>query len=155
MGFEIQEVIWMCSYLKKTGILTLTSPNGTGHIGLYSGQIVETVCPGTPHLGELLVKHNFLSKENLIAALEEQKRREDKIFLGELLLSKKMIKPEMLTKLLEIQTYLSLKNFMKWQHILYEFAPSPVQQDDKVAISFHGIEPFQIIQRIEESSKAH
>jgi hypothetical protein len=153
MGFELHEVIWICTTLKKSGLLQLTSPNGTGHIGFSEGQLVETVCPGTPQLGELLLKHNFISKENLIATLQEQKNSPDKKFLGEILISKNILKAEMLTKLLEIQSYLALKTFLKWSHILYEFSPAVKKQDEKVSISFHGIEPLQIFQRIEQSGK--
>ena len=93
MGFELHEVIWLCSYLKKSGILKMTSPGGTGHLGFHKGKLVEAMCPGTPQLGELLIKHNFISKENLMLALEEQKTSNQKMFLGEMLLSKGMLWP--------------------------------------------------------------
>lgn len=149
MGFELQEVLWMCAYLKKSGVLKLTSPDGSGHMGFSKGNLVDFSCPGTPPLGKLLVQYNFLTKEQLMQSLEKQSKSENRVYLGEMLIKENLVQRNTVLKLLEIQAFLSLKIFLKWQHILYEFSPDEVKQEDNVSISFHGIEPFEILQKIE------
>jgi hypothetical protein len=152
IGFSIEEVIWMCTYLKKSGILRLTSPDGTGHIAFNAGYLVDILCPKTPQLGELLVKHNLIRSETLLPVLEEQAASTERKYLGEILIKKGLIKQEHIMKLLEVQAYIALKIFTEWKYTLYEFVPSETYTTEKVTISFQGIEPFQILQMLDVKS---
>ena len=87
--------------------------------------------------------------EQLMQALERQSQSKDRIFLGELLIKDGTVQRNTVLKLLEIQAFLSLKIFLKWQHILFEFSPDEAKKEDNVSISFQGIEPFEILQKIE------
>jgi len=148
LGFSLEEVIWMCTSLKKSGILRLTSPEGTGHIGFSAGYLVDIVCPETPKLGELLIKHNFITSEILLPVLEEQANSKERKYVGELLIEKGLVHADTIRMLLEVQAYLSLKILTEWKNVLYEFTPKNIVGSDKVSISFQGIEPFQIMQML-------
>lgn len=152
LGFSLEEVIWMCTYLKKSGILRLTSPNGTGHVGFNAGYLVDIVCPKAPQLGELLIKHNVLKSEVLLPILEEQATGKERKFLGEILVKKGLVRQDVILKLLEVQAYLALKIFSEWKYTLYEFTQADISSADKVSISFQGIEPFQILQLLDSKS---
>ena len=142
----------MCTYLKKSGILRLTSPDGTGHIAFNTGYLVDILCPKAPQLGELLIRHNLLKSETLLPVLEEQAASKERKYLGEILINKDLVKQDAIMKLLEVQAYLALKIFTEWKYTLYEFSPSEEGTTDKVAISFQGIEPFQILQMLDIKS---
>jgi hypothetical protein len=148
LGFSLEEVIWMCTSLKKSGILRLTSPEGTGHIGFSAGYLVDIVCPDTPKLGELLIRHNFITTEALLPVLEEQSGSKERKYVGELLVEKGLVNADTVRMLLEVQAYLSLKILTEWKNVLYEFTPKNITGADKVSISFQGIEPFQILQML-------
>lgn len=152
LGFSIEEVIWMCTYLKKSGILRLTSPDGTGHIAFRAGYLVDILCPKAPQLGELLVKHDVIKSEALLPVLEEQASSKEKKYLGEILMSKGLVQQDSIMKLLEVQAYIALKIFSEWKYTLYEFTPSDTATMDKMAISFQGVEPFQILQMLDMKS---
>jgi len=152
LGFSLEEVIWMCTYLKKSGILRLTSPDGTGHIAFNAGYLVDILCPKAPQLGELLIRHNLLKSETMLPVLEEQAASKERKYLGEILITKGLVKQDAIMKLLEVQAYLALKIFTEWKYTLYEFSPSEAGTTDKVAISFQGIEPFQILQMLDIKS---
>lgn len=155
IGFSLEEVIWMCTSLKKSGILRLTSPHGSGYIGFSDGYLVDIVCPNTPKLGELLIKHNFLTSEALLPALEEQAKSGKRKYLGEILVEKGLATAETVRMLLEVQSYLSLKILTEWRNVLYEFTPQNIPSGDKISISFQGIEPFQILQMLDTKSMNH
>lgn len=148
LGFSLEEVIWMCTSLKKNGILRLTSPEGTGHIGFSAGYLVDIVCPKTPKLGELLIRHNFITSQILLPVLEEQASSKERKYVGELLIEKGLVHTDTVRMLLEVQAYLSLKILTEWKNVLYEFTPANLTGSDKVSISFQGIEPFQIMQML-------
>lgn len=152
IGFSLEEVIWMCAYLKKSGILRLTSPDGTGHAGFNEGYLVDILCPKAPQLGELLIKHNLISREALLPILEEQAGSKDKKFLGEILVKKGLVRQDVILKLLEVQAYIALKIFSEWKYTLYEFTQAEIKTSDTVTISFQGIEPFQILQLLDSKS---
>jgi hypothetical protein len=148
LGFSLEEVIWTCTSLKKSGILRLTSPDGTGHIGFSAGYLVDIVCPDTPKLGELLIRHNFITTETLLPVLEEQSSSKERKYVGEILVEKGLVSADNVRMLLEVQAYLSLKILTEWKNVLYEFSPTNIVGADKVSISFQGIEPFQILQML-------
>jgi len=152
IGFSLEEIIWMCAYLKKSGILRLTSPDGTGHAGFNAGYLVDIVCPKAPQLGELLIKHNVIKSEILLPILEEQASSKERKFLGEILVKKGLVRQDVVLKLLEVQAYLALKIFSGWKYTLYEFTQAEIGSPDKVSISFQGIEPFQILQLLDTKS---
>jgi hypothetical protein len=153
LGFSLEEVIWMCTSLKKSGILRLTSPEGTGHIGFSVGLLVDIVCPAAPKLGELMIRHNFLTSDVLLSVLEEQSNNKDRKYVGEILIEKGLANADTVRMLLEVQAYLSLKILTEWKNVLYEFAPVNIQESGKVSISFQGIEPFQILQMLEAKAR--
>jgi hypothetical protein len=152
IGFSLEEVIWMCTYLKKSGILRLTSPDGTGHAGFNAGYLVDIVCPKAPQLGELLIKHNVIKSDALLPILEEQATSKERNYLGEILVKRGLVRQDVILKLLEVQAYLALKIFSEWKYTLYEFSPAKISSSDKVSISFQGIEPFQILQLLDTKS---
>lgn len=148
IGFTLPEVIWMCTSLRKSGILRLTSPHGNGHIGFNDGYIVDILCPDAPKLGELLIKHNFLTLEILLPVLEEQSASVRRKFVGELLIEKGLTKSDTIRTMLEIQAYQALKIFSDWRFVLYEFSPNELRSNENLSISFIGVEPFQILQML-------
>jgi len=154
MGFGFEEVVWMCAYLKKSGILRLTSPDGTGHIAFSEGRLIEVGCPDAPQLGELLVKHNFLTTDQLKDILKKQTASDEKRYLGEILVAEQMVQKNIITKLLEVQAFMALKNIIRWNHILYEFNPSSKKPQEQSIISLMGIEPFDILKKIHEADES-
>jgi len=86
---NIRDILQIVSLSKKSGTLTLKNSQGHGEICFHNGQVIRafsSCC--SESLGQLLRKHQLVSKEQVAAALKYQQQCEAHQPLGQILTEK-------------------------------------------------------------------
>ncbi|HEY6066850.1 MAG TPA: DUF4388 domain-containing protein [Thermoanaerobaculia bacterium] len=129
--FALTEVFQMLGMQRKSGVLTVEGPKDTISVGLLTGRVVSVESTSTPmenRLGSLLVKAGKLSEGALSAALEAQKRKQER--LGRLLLSEGIVRPEDLREAFRLQVQRILFTAFGWTDGRFRFAPQATIDHD-------------------------
>ena len=129
--FSLTEVFQMLGMQRKSGILTVEGDRDTISVGLLTGKVVSVESSSTPienRLGSLLVKAGKLSEEALAAALEAQKRKQER--LGHLLLAEEIVRPEDLREAFRLQVHRILFGAFAWTDGHFRFAPQTTIDHD-------------------------
>ena len=129
--FSVTEIFQMLGMQRKSGILTVEGSKDTVTIGFFNGRVVSAdsiLRPLENRLGSLLVKAGLLSEEGLLRALEEQKKRPER--LGRLLLGLKLVQSDDLREALRIQVYRIVFAAFGWTEGRFQFTPQAVVEQD-------------------------
>ncbi len=129
--FSVTEIFQMLGMQRKSGILTVEGPKDTVTIGFFNGRVVSAdsvLRPLENRLGSLLVKAGLLSEEGLMRALEDQKKRPER--LGRLLLGLKLVQSDDLREALRIQVHRIVFTAFGWTEGRFQFSPQAVVEQD-------------------------
>jgi hypothetical protein len=129
--FALTEVFQMLGMQRKSGILTVEGPKDTISVGLLTGRVVSVESSSAPienRLGTLLVKAGKLSEAALDAALDAQKRKQER--LGRLLLAEGIVRPEDLREASRLQVHRILFGAFGWTDGRFRFAPQAMIDHD-------------------------
>ncbi len=131
--FSILEVIQMLGMQSKTGVLTVQSGTQKARVFFVNGNIARVEPDRSEHrmlMGEMLIAHGKLTREQLAEALEEQKGTGR--FLGEVLLKKKLVSKEDIQQVIQKQIYETIYQLFQWKEGTFEFEPGEVPKDLKI-----------------------
>jgi len=138
--FSLADIFQLISFQRKTGVLTLTGTDMTVTVSVNNGTIVSA--DSLPkriddHLGQVLVRKNLITQEQLDKALEIQAQTVQR--MGYILTHSNFITTEALKEALQTQILQIIFRLFRWTDGRYEFT-----QADSVEYDKEFITPIQI-----------
>jgi hypothetical protein len=134
--FNFGEILTLAGKNRKTGVIILKEPEGReGKVYLKDGYVyfAESNVKRKP-IGEMLIEAGKLSRNQLQAALEEQKRMNNRVRLGMILIDKGYISPQDLVNAVQEQISETVFQFFEWNEGSFVFIPGVEANDEDIGI---------------------
>ena len=134
---SLPDVLQLLAMGKKTGCLSVTHRNNFGYIYFDKGRIAyASIVNRRDRIGDILVKGNLISQQQLEDAIAFQSKIRDKR-LGEILLERDLITREDLHRHIRIQIEEAVYFLFTWTQGTFNFEPDilPEEQDLLVSIN--------------------
>lgn len=133
--FGLADILQLIYYQRKTGELTVDAGFDRVRLLFYEGNIVfaESSKRGESRVGMILIKKGLVTREQVDAALEEQKTSGGR--LGTILIKKEALSKEDLKETLTNQFTELVSYLFTWRQGHYEFKPQGIAIDKDIPIS--------------------
>lgn len=121
--FSLADIFQLIGLQRKTGVLSLRSPDDVVTISFVDGKVVAADSLNDrleDRLGQILLKTGVISNEELAASLKEQMETLER--LGRVLLRRKALDREALKEALQRQTLQIIYRVFRWQDGDYNFS---------------------------------
>ncbi len=128
--FGIAEILQLIGQQAKSGVLHLESRDDLIHIAIADGSVVRAESAGRKtreRLGNLLVRADIITSEELAYALDAQKRSLRR--LGDILVELALVSKKDLREMTALQTTETVFRLFHWKSGTYEFEPGDVEWD--------------------------
>ncbi len=128
--FGIAEILQLIGQQAKSGVLHLEARDDVIHIAIADGSVVRAESTGRKareRLGNMLVRAELLTKEELEYALELQKKSLRR--LGDILVEVGFVSKKDLRETTALQTTETIYRLFHWKSGTYEFEPGDVEWD--------------------------
>jgi hypothetical protein len=128
--FGIAEILQLIGQQAKSGVLHLESRDDVIHIAIAEGNVVRAESSGRKareRLGNMLVRAEIITAEELAYALEAQKRSLRR--LGDVLVQLNLVSKQNLREMTALQTTETIFRLFHWKSGTYEFEPGDVEWD--------------------------
>ena len=132
--FGIAEILQLIAQQAKSGMLHLTTRDEEVHVAIADGCVVSAEDAGRAQkdrLGERLLAAQLITREELEAALEAQRRTLRR--LGDLLVEMQFVSKEDLKEMTALQTTETVYRLFGWKSGTYRFEPGAVEWDESTA----------------------
>jgi hypothetical protein len=131
--FGIGDILQLIGQQQKTGILLLKSKEQEVQVFFREGSIIKTESITRKKkdlIGNMLVRADIITEQQLLAALETQKRTLKRI--GDVLVSTGALSAERFKKMMQLQVTETLYGLFSWKAGTYEFKQEPVDADSEI-----------------------
>ena len=119
---------------RKTGCLTVTDRSSFGYVYFDKGRVVYANVLNRPdRLGEILVRADVITREELSQAMEQQ-AREPGTRLGQILVGRGALSEEDLLKHITIQIEEAVYHLFAWERGSFHFAPDEAPEEEGMAV---------------------
>ncbi len=128
--FGIAEILQLIGQQAKSGVLHLEAREEVVHIAIAEGSVVRAESAGRQardRLGNLLVRAEIISKNELEYALDQQKKSLRR--LGDILVELGFVSEKDLREVTQLQTAETIYRLFHWKSGTYEFEPGDVEWD--------------------------
>ena len=128
--FGIAEILQLIGQQAKSGVLHLESRDDAIHIAIADGNVVRAEAAGRKareRLGNMLVRAEVISNEELEYALEVQKKSLRR--LGDILVELGFVSKQDLRQMTALQTTETVFRLFHWKSGTYQFEPGDVEWD--------------------------
>src|SRR5215813_4594701 len=130
--FGIADILQLIAQQQKSGTLILKSQDAEVSLGFKDGNIVVVESAFKKKkdlLGNLLVRAELITQQQLDQALEMQKRTLQRI--GDVLVAGRVVGEEKLAQMRQLQATETLYRLFTWKSGTYEFEPGEVVLDSE------------------------
>lgn len=130
--FGIADILQLIAQQQKSGTLVLKAQDAEISLGFRDGNIVKVESAFKKKkdlLGNLLVRAELITQQQLDQALEMQKRTLQRI--GDVLVASRVVTEEKLAQLRQLQATETLYRLFTWKSGTYEFEPGEVELDSE------------------------
>ncbi len=138
----IVDVLQFVHLSGKSGTLALTSAAGPAWVEFSQGNIVFARGPQSRSLGELLVEHGGLTKEQVHEAIEAQRRDPARPPLGKLLLARQIIAAEPLADCVRRQIHEAMMDLANWSSGDFQFDQGTIEVLDDIRVEVAEVLPL-------------
>ncbi|MBI4521929.1 MAG: tetratricopeptide repeat protein [Gemmatimonadetes bacterium] len=138
---SLPDVIQLLALGQKTGCLSVTDRSSFGYIYFDKGRIIFASILNRPdRLGELLVKHDVITRQELAAAMEQQAQQPGKR-LGRILIERGHLTQSQLQRHISMQIEEAVYHLFTWSQGTFYFEADelPEQQDFLVSINAENL----------------
>lgn len=134
---SLADICQLLAMGRKTGCLTMTDTSNFGYIFFENGKVIYASMLNRPdRLGELLVKNDVISRDDLAAAMEQQGQHEGKR-LGELMVELGSLAQEDLEKYISIQIEEAVYHLFAWTQGSFTFKPDEMPEEGLFRVSIN------------------
>src|SRR5215472_4958464 len=130
--FGIADILQLIAQQQKSGTLVLKAQDSEVSLGFRDGNIVKVESAFKKKkdlLGNLLVRAELITQQQLDQALEMQKRTLQRI--GDVLVAGRVVSEEKLAQMRQLQATETLYRLFTWKSGTYEFEPGEVVLDSE------------------------
>ena len=134
---SLPDVLQLLALGQKTGCLSIADRSNFGYIYFDKGRIAyASIVNRRDRLGDILVKHEKITQEQLDAAIHRQAKERDKK-LGEILVNQNVLSQQELERYMRMQIEESVYYLFTWTQGTFNFEGDvrPEQQDFLVSIN--------------------
>src|SRR5439155_149952 len=134
---SLPDVLQLLALGQKTGCLSIADRSNFGYIYFDKGRICyASIVNRRDRLGDILVKHEKISQEQLDAAIHRQQKERNKK-LGEILVAQNVLTQQELERYMRMQIEESVYYLFTWTQGTFNFEADvrPEQQDFLVSIN--------------------
>jgi hypothetical protein len=114
VGLSIHELLRVISNAALSGVLTIITPTSSGRIVFTWGRVTHAARDGQERIGEMLVRHGYITEEQLAIALETQTTHRRPRPLGSIITSLGYADAAIVGKLLREQMKFAFFEMMRW-----------------------------------------
>jgi hypothetical protein len=128
--FAIADIFQLIGVQQKDGVLKLKDNERAIDVFFIKGKIVgaeSTVRDRKEHIGEMLLRADLISREDLTKALNKQRETLQK--LGDIFLQYEMISLEHLREMIQLQITETIYGLFNWKSGDYEFVQQKVEYE--------------------------
>ncbi len=126
----LADICQLLSMGRKTGCLSLTDRANFGYIYFENGRVIyASVLDRPDRLGELLVRNDVITRDQLSDAMEDQAHQRG-VRLGEVLVNKGALETEELHHYIRIQIEEAVYQLFTWQRGAFHFDPEQQPDED-------------------------
>ena len=147
-GLTVFDVLQYLGLLKKSGKLTLTRVGSSGVLLFRNGEVISATSDAVQNaLGNILIKHEYLTEEALEIALELQHLSPQWKRLGTILVEQGFVTPYVLSQAIRNQIEQVLLDVMTWNTGFFRFEDMETTSGEDHIVGLdpvHG-EPFKNI----------
>ncbi len=136
--FTLSEILQIISLSKRSGILTLIGPKGSGKLVLRHGRVVYASCDTRNRLGYALVHKKIVSDQDLERALQHQRDKTPDKPIGTILLEMGLVAKEVLEDELRKHIARVFRDLLGWDSGIFYFQVQKAPADS-VTIMEEGI----------------
>lgn len=134
---SLADICQLLAMGRKTGCLTMTDSSNFGYIFFENGKVIYASVLNRPdRLGELLVKNEAITREQLSAAMEQQGKHQGKR-LGELLVELGSLAQEDLEKYISVQIEEAVYRLFTWVQGSFHFKPDEMPEEGFFLVSIN------------------
>lgn len=135
---SLPDVLQLLAMGGKTGCLSVTDRSNFGYVYFEKGRIVyATLLNRRDRLGDILVKDEVISREQLDVAVEEQGERRDGRRLGEILRDHGHLDEETLKHYVKVQIEEAVYHLFTWDQGTFHFEPGQRPEEETILVSIH------------------
>ena len=121
-GLTVFDILQYLGLLKKSGKLTLTRVGSSGVLLFRNGEVISAASDGVQNaLGNILIKHEYLTEDALEIALELQHLSPQWKRLGTILVEQGFVTPHVLSQAIRNQIEQVLLDVMTWNTGFFRF----------------------------------
>jgi tetratricopeptide (TPR) repeat protein len=129
---SLADICQLLALGRKTGCLTITDRSDFGYIYFRAGRVIHASVLNRPdRLGELLVKNEVITREDLTQAVEEQKKAGHGR-LGEILVRRGALSKEDVEGWVTVQIEEAVYHLFTWNQGTFHFNPDELPDEKKV-----------------------
>ncbi|MFZ5471097.1 MAG: DUF4388 domain-containing protein [Myxococcota bacterium] len=157
--FGIADIFQLIGQQQKTGLLHLKSKDQEVHIGFKNGDIVKaenTTRRKKDLIGNMLVRAQIISEQQLEHALQSQKRTLQR--LGDVLVATQALTPARFKQMVHLQMTETLYKLFSWKSGSYEFeqtedvdydssAVTPLRAESVLMEGFRMVDEWPVIRK--------
>ena len=152
---SLPDVLQLLSMGTKTGCLSVTDRSSFGYIYFENGRIIYTsLLNRRDRLGDILVREEVITREQLEEAIEEQASSRDDRRLGEILVDLGWLEEEALNRYVRHQIQEAVYHLFTWSQGTFYFEPGQRPKDEPIMTS---IDPESLLlegaRRVDEWSQ--
>ncbi|MFV2006734.1 MAG: DUF4388 domain-containing protein [Longimicrobiales bacterium] len=134
---SLADICQLLAMGRKTGCLTMTDSSNFGYIFFENGKVIYASVLNRPdRLGELLVKNEAITRDELSAAMEQQGKFEGKR-LGEILVESGSLAQEDLEKYISVQIEEAVYRLFTWVKGSFHFKPDEMPEEGFFLVSIN------------------
>lgn len=119
---------------RRTGTLLLRRDVQRGMIGFHRGKLVSAGSPNTPKLGDLLLRADLVSRDELDEAVRLQASEPEHRTLGQILISTGALDSEALRRVVSSQIEETISELVGWERGSFEFVVDDLRPVDDIAL---------------------
>jgi len=135
--FPLLDIFRLISWSKRTGHLTVAAGEKEGKISFFTGKVCFALTPqNRVPIGLRLVNAGLISKQELEEALRLQQNNDSEKRVGEILVSRGLIKQEKLEGFIQEQIQDALFEILDWEDGYYAFDLVPDLGQENFGIDF-------------------
>ena len=152
---SLPDVLQLLAMGGKTGCLSVTDRSSFGYIYFEEGRVVySSLLNRSDRLGDILVREEAISREDLERAIEEQARSRDGRRLGEILCDSGLLERDVLHLFVKHQIEEAVYHLFTWSQGSFYFEPGQRPEQEPILVS---IDPESLLlegaRRVDEWSQ--
>ncbi|UCC74762.1 MAG: tetratricopeptide repeat protein [Gemmatimonadota bacterium] len=152
---SLPDVLQLLTMGGKTGCLSVTDRQSFGYIYFEEGRIIyASLLNRRDRIGDILVRENVITREQLDAAIEEQSKTRDGRRLGEILKDRGFIDQATLQKWVRYHIEEAVYHLFTWSQGTFYFEPGQRPEREQILVS---IDPESLLlegaRRVDEWSQ--